>query len=404
MPPSQPLIAPRLAALARLTGSASSFRSELPLEPAQYSSGDDFRDLFSLDDLDELLSFNARRRPDFRVIGRGIQIPESSYTRANIMYPGIPDTRKLAREFEGGATIVMQGVQEYHGPLGEFARRLGHDLSRPVHVNAYITPPGAQGFGSHFDPRDAFIVQVEGCKDWTLREPALPRPLAHESWDNVRQRPGWDVARLEEATPRLLTLRPGDCLWLPRGWVHSARSGQDTSLHLTLSLANWTGHWAALELLSRAATGSARDGLPTDFMADPDSAAAVGGRVRASLSTWLDGVPDAELGEILRAAAMREFPVSPCQVVAPTEGIRPEQEFTVHPEAVLAADEGADGLTLRLADHAVTLPAAAAPLAAAILSQDRFSLKDVDGAQDQALCTEVLRLLLHAGILRGGTA
>ncbi len=396
-----PLATPRLTALARLTDMAESFRCNAPQEPVLYHSGDDFRDLFSLSTLDDMLSFGGRRRPDFRVIRNGVQVPDSRYTRANLMYPGIPDSRKIAHELANGSTIVMQGVQEYHEPLGAFARKLAHDLSRPVHVNAYVTPGGAQGFGSHFDPQDAFIIQVEGSKDWTLREPALARPLAHESWDHLRQRPGWDVARIERAAPwRQLTLRPGDCLWLPRGWVHSARSGQVMSLHLTLSFATWTGHWAALELLARVAEGSAREDLPADLISDPDCAAAVAARIRADLATWFEQVPDAELGEILRAAAMREFPEAPCQVVAGDE-VSQEQEFTVHPETVFAAVEREDGLTLHLAGHVVTLPAAAAPVCAAILGRDRFSLKDLHAGHEPALCADVVRLLRDEGIIDG---
>lgn len=395
-----PLVTPRLTALARLTDIAASFRRAVPQEPVLYHSGDDFRDLFSLNAMDGLLSFAGRRRPDFRLIRNGAQIADSRYTRANVMYPGIPDTRKVAHEVANGATIVMQGVQEYHEPLGDFARRLAHDLSRPVHVNAYVTPPGSQGFGSHFDQQDAFIVQVEGSKDWTLREPALARPLAHESWDHLRRQPGWDVARLEETAPwRRLTLRPGDCLWLPRGWVHSARSSQAMSLHLTLSLATWTEHWAALELLSRIAEGSARDGLPPGFISDPACATAVAARIRASLATWFGQVPDAELGEILRTAAMREFPPAPCQVAVGRDEIAREQEFTVHPETVFAAVEQEGELRLHLAGHVVTLPAAAAPACAAILSRDRFSLKDLDGDQDPVMCASVVRLLRDEGII-----
>jgi bifunctional lysine-specific demethylase and histidyl-hydroxylase NO66 len=274
-----------------------------------------------------------------------------------------------------------------------------------VHVNAYVTPPGSQGFGSHFDQQDAFILQVEGSKDWTLREPALARPLAHESWDHLRQRPGWDAARLEETCPwRRLTLRPGDCLWLPRGWVHSARSGQVMSLHLTLSLATWTEHWAALELLSRIAEGSARESLPADFVADPGCAAAVAARVRANLATWFGRVPDAELGEILRTAAMREFPAAPCQVVAAGDEISPEQEFTVHPETVFAAVEREDGLILDLAGRVVTIPAVGAQVCAAILSLDRFSLKDLDADHDAAATADVVRLLRDEGIIDGRQA
>jgi Cupin superfamily protein len=38
----------------------------------------------------------------------------------------------------------------------------------PVGCNAYLTPPGRQGFAPHSDDIDAFILQLEGTKRWVL--------------------------------------------------------------------------------------------------------------------------------------------------------------------------------------------------------------------------------------------
>lgn len=37
-----------------------------------------------------------------------------------------------------------------------------------VGCNAYLTPPGRQGFAPHSDDIDAFILQLEGSKRWDL--------------------------------------------------------------------------------------------------------------------------------------------------------------------------------------------------------------------------------------------
>lgn len=34
--------------------------------------------------------------------------------------------------------------------------------------NAYLTPPGSQGFAPHYDDIDAFIMQLEGAKAWKV--------------------------------------------------------------------------------------------------------------------------------------------------------------------------------------------------------------------------------------------
>lgn len=38
----------------------------------------------------------------------------------------------------------------------------------PLRSNAYLTPPGSQGFAPHYDDIDAFILQLEGRKRWSL--------------------------------------------------------------------------------------------------------------------------------------------------------------------------------------------------------------------------------------------
>lgn len=393
---------PDLTALRRLTAAAESFRADPPEEPVLYRGGDDFTDLFSLQAMDDLLASGGRRRPDFRVIRDGAQIPDGRFTRNNLMYAGLPDTRKITNELKNGATLVLQGLQEYCEPVCTFTRRLAHDFSRPVHANAYVTPPKSQGFGSHFDPQDAFIVQVEGSKEWTLREPAVRRPLAHESWDHVRRQFGWDAQRLEKSRPwQELALEPGDCLWLPRGWVHSARSEQVVSLHLTLSLATWTRHWAVLELMARLTGEAGRESLPADFIRDQDCAITVARGLRTELATWLEGTPDTELAESLRKCAIREFPANTRQVSAllSTDDVAAGAEFTVNQEAVLAAVHRGNRLSLYLADAIVTLSADAAPVCAEILSRDHFTVDDLSTEAGPATRADAVRLLWSEGII-----
>jgi ribosomal protein L16 Arg81 hydroxylase len=34
----------------------------------------------------------------------------------------------------------------------------------PAQTNIYLSPPNAQGFGTHFDSHDVFVLQVAGSK------------------------------------------------------------------------------------------------------------------------------------------------------------------------------------------------------------------------------------------------
>jgi hypothetical protein len=389
-------------ALARLTGSPDGFLKCPPESPVLYRAAGDFRDLLGIGELDEMLASGGRRRPDFRVISGGSQVPDGRYTRQTLMYGDVADPRKIARELAAGATLVMQGLQDYHGPAGRFSRQLGHDLGRPVLVNAYLTPPGAQGFGSHFDPSDAFIIQVAGSKDWVLREPALPRPVAAESWDNVRRWRGWDTSHLEAGPPwQEVTLAEGDVLWLPRGWVHSARSGTETSLHLTLAITNWTVHWAAQELLTRVVPDAARRALPADFAASSGAAREAAARLRADLATWLDHVTDEEVGRQLQAAATGQFAPVPVHSAAFLDAaeIAAGTEFEVYPEAVVRVEPDNGGRKLHLPDRVITIPAGLAGMCDEILGRTVFAPADIPAAGDERARDSLIRSLWTAGII-----
>ncbi|MDH6129998.1 cupin domain-containing protein [Kitasatospora sp. GP82] len=397
------LTEPNFAALGRLTGDPAAFRAAPPAQPVVFRGGAGFTDLFGWGALDTVLSAGARRRPDFRVIRDNAQIPDRRYTRSTMMHPDVPDVRKTSDELAAGASLVMQGLQEYSEPIARFTRRLAHDLSRPVHANAYVTPPKSQGFKAHFDPRDSFVLQVEGTKVWTLREPVLNQPLAHENWERLQERPGWDTARLEAIEPwREVTLEPGDCLWLPRGWVHSACSEGVSSLHLTLSLTAWTEHWAVSQLLSRIVEVPGRAAFPADFVRDAGAATAAVAQLRSGLTAWFEETSDAELAGILQAAARSEFAVPLHQVsaVLADDALTPDTEFVVNTEAVLGAAQRGDRLALHLADRVVTLPAAAAPLIADLLGRNRFTLAELSPSVGE----DVVRLLWREGIVATATA
>jgi bifunctional lysine-specific demethylase and histidyl-hydroxylase NO66 len=121
-----------------------------------------------------------------------------------------------------------------------------------VGANAYLTPPhGAQGFAPHYDDIEAFILQLEGHKRWKVyaplsKEERLPRT---SSRDYVEK-------ELRAVSPVMdIVLGPGDCLYLPRGWIHQACTlPQSTTTTPTTTTATTTT--ATTSSSSAAATSS----------------------------------------------------------------------------------------------------------------------------------------------------
>ncbi|MBA3605196.1 MAG: cupin, partial [Acidimicrobiia bacterium] len=176
------------------------------------------------------------RTPAFRLVQDGTTLAPSSYCRpAGVGQRTIDDVIEPNRVLElhrAGATMVLQGLQLTDPALGRCATNLALALDHPVQVNAYLSPEAACGLDVHFDYHDVFVVQLDGCKRWRVWE-----PLARTR-QPVRAVAPVTMPTLDElGAPSLdLTMRAGDCLYLPRGFPHAAETIESASAHLTIGV------------------------------------------------------------------------------------------------------------------------------------------------------------------------
>ena len=214
-----------------------------------------FADLLNLDDVDRILSTTSLRTPSFRLVKAGEQIPESSYTRSGTTgskpVSGMADPTRVFELFGSGATIVLQGLHRYWEPVSVFTRDLELELGHACQVNAYVTPPGAQGLDLHEDPHDVFVLQAFGRKAWEVHPaPGEPR-----------------------RDPVHATIEPGDCIYMPQGTQHAAAAQETVSGHLTVGVhvATWRDVMARVwRLVER--DGAFDEPLPLGWHRDPEAA------------------------------------------------------------------------------------------------------------------------------------
>ncbi|MDQ0894883.1 cupin domain-containing protein [Agromyces ramosus] len=211
-----------------------------PLLSTADELGSGFDDLFSATAVDELVSRRGVRTPFIRMAQEGAVLAASAYTASGGFGAEIADqvsSDKVLAEFADGATIVLQGLHRLWPPIIDFTRALVDDLGHPAQVNAYVTPPSSQGFDPHYDTHDVFVLQISGEKHWRIHPPVLVDPLRTQPWDQHRAA----VARRATHEPAIdAVLRPGDALYLPRGWIHSATALGETSVHLTVGMSAYT--------------------------------------------------------------------------------------------------------------------------------------------------------------------
>ena len=359
-----------------------------------------FDDLLSLDGVDRFLS-TSPRTPAFRLVKDGQPLPPASYTKAGTIgsHPigDLADAGKVYDHFHAGATIVLQGLHRWWPPLTAFCRDLELFLTHPVQVNAYLTPPASRGLGVHHDTHDVFVLQVHGRKLWQVWDAAVPFPLPHQR----KLPPGAEAP----AGPPLVDaeLAPGDCLYVPRGFRHAARTAEAASLHLTVGIStrNWN---EVLREVVELATEEAwfREGLPVGFADDPAAlAASLADRV-AELRRFLDKV---DLDRVAEGAARRFWAGrSPLlggqlrQLLALDE----LDDATVvrrRPGAVCRLQVRGDRLTLLLGDRELAMPARLEPAVRTLLAADGATVGDLAGLLDAPSRLVLVRRLVREGLL-----
>jgi ribosomal protein L16 Arg81 hydroxylase len=383
-------------------------RAPLLSRAGDLAGPDGFRDLLSPDDADELLSRRGLRTPFLRVARNGALVPAGSYTGGGGAGAEIGDQvldEKVLSLYADGATLVLQGLHRIWPPLVDFARDLGLALAQPLQVNAYLTPAGNQGFASHYDTHDVFVLQVDGRKRWRIHEPVLADPLERQAWGGRAD----EVAAVAHGEPALdVVLEPGDALYLPRGWLHSAQAQRDSSLHLTVGVRALTRYALVEALLGLAAEEPRlRATLPFGLdVADADQLEPELTETVEALRAWLDRADPAAVADRLRgrawpasrpaplrplAQAGRIAALSPDDRIAPREGLRWRLDG--------AGDGADDRVALRLFDRTVSFPAGCAPALRAFLGGDVTRVGDLPG-----LDTDDDRLVLARRLLKEAVA
>ncbi len=182
-----------------------------------------YRDLLTLDDLDEVLSRSTKDLDNIRVVIAGKETPVSELESAH----GHNSLEGAYQHYRNGSTIVVNHLNDRWEPLRRMAAVLGAELSARLQMNIYLTPPGNQGFGPHYDMHDVFVAQVHGEKHWRLASQPLALPLDGQPYDKS----------LPEPEPEQeFDLRAGDVLYLPRGTIHWATANENTSAHVTIGV------------------------------------------------------------------------------------------------------------------------------------------------------------------------
>ena len=358
-----------------------------------------FDDLFSARAVDDLVADRALRTPFVRMASEGTVLSPSLFTGSGGYGAEIGDqldSEKVLEQFANGATLVLQGLHRTWQPIAAFTRRLVADLGHPAQVNAYVTPAASRGFDPHYDTHDVFVIQIAGAKHWTIHEPVHRHPLADQPWTDHRDA----VAERAGAEPAVdAVFEPGDVLYLPRGWIHSATALGGTSIHLTIGVHTATRHDVLSRILSAAGSDERlRRSLPlgVDF-ADPASLAdELAATVAAAQDVLTRAALDDSTASALQAAFARATRAAPVRPIATADLLA-----DLDPGTRVGWREGLRGrveddersVRIVLTAKTITLPAEASAAVHALRDHDHRagSLPGLDAESSLVISRRLLR-------------
>ena len=138
-----------------------------------------------------------------------------------------------------GATVVANGADFASHELRVAGEVLDRKLGGLSGANLYLSFQGVSGFGPHYDVSEVFAFHCEGEKTWRIYE---------NREDNPTGFPGGETSAVVEQLKRAagkpateIRMRPGDMLYIPRGWYHDALATSDATMHVTFSLSYHNG-------------------------------------------------------------------------------------------------------------------------------------------------------------------
>ena len=223
---------------------------------SKHNDANRFHGLLSIDRIDEIIASTELPPSSLDMVRKEPPIERSYYTFKN----GNIDRGAVIRHYQEGATIILPQLHLADETLAKFCRSLENVFSSHVQTNIYLTPGRSQGFNTHYDDHDVFIIQLSGIKKWRLYQKPIDNPYRGESFNTKDYKPGELQKEFE--------LKEGDCVYIPRGLMHDAISvGEKASLHITVGLI--VKKWAdlMLEALSEVAIRNPkfRRSLPPGF-------------------------------------------------------------------------------------------------------------------------------------------
>lgn len=288
-----------------------------------------------------------------------------------------PDATKVVRLLRRGASLVANDIDTLHPGLVATADALEAALGGKTQCNLYCSWAQHQAFDVHYDTHEVFVLHAEGEKRWRIYENRVDRPIAHPTFKTVPQsvhdkRKGALLFDIE--------LRPGDLLYIPRGFYHEALAASAGTVHVSCGVT----HVIGLDLVNLLLDHAVADPLFRANFPLPKAGEAASRTHIEALAARLGELAAADQVAADMAQFRSQFRNTRAGYALPDDALESPDGATAPDYAVTATDleivdHGAQPI-LRSSKGAVPIPTGQEALVAWILEQGAFSRSAFDAA------------------------
>ena len=373
-----------------------------------------YEGLVSLDRIDALISGGREHG-----LSLSLSIVDGNNGKAGVREYGgrAIDHDNVYSAFADGSTIRTRGMERHLDSGQQLTADLEKRTSAPVQINMYLTPRQSRGFNIHQDGHEVFILQATGHKHWKVYEEPLElpsdrvvrgRPALFDGAPRNRTIPIENITGRDFPTLFDITLRPGDFLYIPRGFYHNAYTSDALSMHLTVGVYVLTWHDALVHALSRlfAENPVFRRGLPPGFASDEVDAEDLLRQCEVAvqeMKTHLDADRIKKAVDLLglrfiesRNSAFHGFLSDIDRLV---QGVDLDEEVAIRPQVVYRLYTRGEHVHLIYNGRHIRLPSETESIVRYICQTDTFTTNSLPGDLSMEHKLSVVQQLLKHGFL-----
>lgn len=304
----------------------------------------------------------------------------------------IPAARKVQKHLDNGASIVLDLIETLTPGIRSVSEALQMALAARISCNAYCSQNQRRAFPSHFDTMEVFALHIEGRKTWRVYEGRFEDPLEADGYVQTSFSPDYHD-KAKGGVLMEIDMKPGDLLYLPKGWYHDALASSDACLHLSFGTAQTTG----LNFMSWVARGLYDVAVFRKPMPPHDQPAAYDAHVQELKQAFSDVLDRTEVtGQFREEQRARVFGAL-TNVAIPKASPR----YRVKPRGVKTVRRGKDWQVVAPGGKG-TLPNGGDTVLNWVLARDHFNRDDLASAVaevDEQRLLEIIQALSAVGVL-----